>query len=62
MKKLSKIFKKFMNFLQEVEDARQGGMRFTGWGKVQNYDKSNLLRGFPQNLNLPTQFFKQMWI
>jgi hypothetical protein len=34
MKKLSTIFKKFMNFLQEVEDARQGGMRFTGWGKV----------------------------
>jgi hypothetical protein len=34
MKKLSRIFKKFISFLQEVEDARQGGMRFTGWGKV----------------------------
>jgi len=34
MKKLATLFKRFLNFLQEVEDARQGGMKFTGWGKV----------------------------
>ena len=34
MKNLATLFKRFLDFLQEVEDARQGGMRFTGWGKV----------------------------